>query len=324
FGRMSNNDSSDESRVSAEEVGTPTSEYSDTTENPERTDSPPIAGPASDHEEITDTPPPPLPMADSAVDSKDASTHLPLSDSGDLAPAANDSGEPVAPLPGLVFIIGAMEKLQGTREGKRPECKAALEKALGVLGPKSQGQRSQEDSWLRRSEVDTVIEALEAVCRAALSSSAAGTLVVGLDCVEKLVSFHYFDHISDLPTAASVAQRLRSNRRVVEADDDQRLMREAIVEADVLRTSAFTGIADHLVAVVAMCFQGESTADAVQLQIVKALFALISSERLHVRQSSMLATIRTTYNVFVQARSPSNQTIAQGTLTQMVHLVLSR
>ncbi|KAJ1824489.1 guanine nucleotide exchange protein for ADP-robosylation factor [Coemansia sp. RSA 2675] len=321
---MSNNDSSDESRVSAEEVGTPTSEYSDTTEHPERTDSPPIAEPASDHEEITDTPPPPLPMADSVADSKDASTHLPLPDSGDLAPAANDSGEPVAPLPGLVFIIGAMEKLQGTREGKRPECKAALEKALGVLGPKSQGQRSQEDSWLRRSEVDTVIEALEVVCRAALSSSAAGTLVVGLDCVEKLVSFHYFDHISDLPTAASVAQRLRSNRRAVEADDDQRLMREAIVEADVLRTSAFTGIADRLVAVVAMCFQGESTADAVQLQIVKALFALISSERLHVRQSSMLATIRTTYNVFVQARSPSNQTIAQGTLTQMVHLVLSR
>ncbi|KAJ2235563.1 guanine nucleotide exchange protein for ADP-robosylation factor, partial [Coemansia sp. RSA 455] len=101
-------------------------------------------------------------------------------------------------------------------------------------------------------------------------------------------------------------------------------MREAIVEAEVLRTSVFMGIADRLVGVVAMCFQGENTADAVQLQIVKALFALISSERLPVRQSSMLSTIRTAYNVFVLARSPSNQTIAQGTLTQMVHLVLSR
>ncbi|KAJ2734898.1 guanine nucleotide exchange protein for ADP-robosylation factor, partial [Coemansia sp. BCRC 34962] len=333
---MSNNDSSDESRVSAEEVDTPTSEYSDTAGQPERTKSPPIAESVADHEEITDTLPPlsSLPAADSAADHKDVSTqlppHLPPPDSGgELAPAANDNSEPVAPLPGLVFIIGAMEKLLGTREGKRQECKAALEKAFGVLGPKSQGQRSQEDSWLKRSEVDIVIEALEAVCRAALSNSATSTLVVGLDCVEKLVSFHYFDHISDLPTAASVAQRLRSNRRVAAAeaddgDDDQRLMREAIVEADVLRTSAFTGIADRLVAAVAMCFQGESTADAVQLQIVKALFALISSERLHVRQSSMLATIRTAYNVFVLAKSPSNQTIAQGTLTQMVHLVLSR
>ncbi|KAJ2824357.1 guanine nucleotide exchange protein for ADP-robosylation factor, partial [Coemansia furcata] len=189
-----------------------------------------------------------------------------------------------------------MEKLLGTREGKRRECKEALEKALGVLGPKSQGQRSQEDSWLRRSEVDSVIEALDVVCRAGLSNSATATVVVALDCVEKLVSFHYFDHISDLPTAASVAQRLRSNRpQAAEADE---LMREAIVEAEALRASAFTGIADRLVAIVAMCFLGEGTADAVQLQIVKALFALISSERLPVRQASMLTTIRTAYNVF--------------------------
>ncbi|KAJ2826062.1 guanine nucleotide exchange protein for ADP-robosylation factor, partial [Coemansia sp. 'formosensis'] len=168
----------------------------------------------------------------------------------------------------------------------------------------------------------SVIEALDVVCRAGLSNSATGTLVVALDCVEKLVSFHYFDHISDLPTAASVAQRLRSNRpQAAEADE---LMREAIVEAEALRASAFVGIADRLVAMVAACFQGEGTADAVQLQIVKALFALISSERLPVRQASMLTTIRTAYNVFVDARSPSNQTIAQGTLTQMVHLVLSR
>ncbi|KAJ2102338.1 guanine nucleotide exchange protein for ADP-robosylation factor, partial [Coemansia sp. RSA 922] len=311
-----NNESSDEQQqqqVAAEEVGTPTSEYSDTVEQSERTESPP----------------PPPPVAESAADAEndDNSTqlpsHLPLPDS----PAENDNSEPVAPLPGLVFIIGAMEKLLGTREGKRREGKEALEKALGVLGPKSQAQRSQEDSWLSRADIDCVIEALDVVCRAALSSSATATLVVGLDCVEKLVSFHYFDHISDLPTAASVAQRLRSNRRQaagVEADGEQRLMREAIVEAEVLRSSVFTGIADRLVGVVVMCFQGENTADAVQLQIVKALFALISSERLPVRQSSMLSTIRTAYNVFVLARSPSNQTIAQGTLTQMVHLVLSR
>ncbi|KAJ2869749.1 guanine nucleotide exchange protein for ADP-robosylation factor [Coemansia aciculifera] len=313
IGRMSNNDSSDELQVAAaEEVGTPTSEYSDTVEQPERTESPP----------------PPPEVVESAADpenddiSTQLSPQLPLPDS----PAENDNNEPVAPLPGLVFIIGAMEKLLGTREGKRREGKAALDKALGVLGPKSQAQRSQEDSWLSRADVDCVIEALDVVCRAALSSSATATLVVALDCVEKLVSFHYFDHISDLPTAASVAQRLRSNRRqaATEPDGDQRLMREAIVEADVLRSSVFTGIADRLVAVVAMCFQGENTADAVQLQIVKALFALISSERLPVRQSSMLTTIRTAYNVFVLARSPSNQTIAQGTLTQMVHLVLSR
>ncbi|KAJ1987157.1 guanine nucleotide exchange protein for ADP-robosylation factor, partial [Coemansia thaxteri] len=108
-------------------------------------------------------------------------------------------------------------------------------------------------------------------------------------------------------------------------EEHQRLlMRQAIAEVERVRAAAFTAIADRLVGLVVMCFQGEGTADAVQLQIVRALFALISSDRLPVRQSSMLATIRTTYNVFVLARSPGNQTIAQGTLTQMVHLVLSR
>ncbi|KAI8318834.1 Sec7-domain-containing protein, partial [Martensiomyces pterosporus] len=125
--------------------------------------------------------------------------------------------------------------------------------------------------------------------------NSAATNVVALDCIEKLVSFHYFDNVVDLPNAASQ-----------------------------LRLSYFRGIADRLVTIVSRCLMGEGTADNVQLQIVKALFALISSETLPVRQSSMLTTIRTAYNVFVLAKNPGNQTIAQGTLTQMVHLVLSR
>ncbi|KAJ1962504.1 guanine nucleotide exchange protein for ADP-robosylation factor [Dipsacomyces acuminosporus] len=162
-------------------------------------------------------------------------------------------------------------------------------------------------------------------------SSSSNTMVIALDCIEKLVSFHYFDNVVDLPNAATVAQRLRSNydsqasgKAPSDSVDEQALMREAIAEAEQLKHSYFRGIADRLVGVVSRCLQGENTADNVQLQIVKALFALISSEKLPVRQSSMLATIKTAYNVFVFAKNPGNQTIAQGTLTQMVHLVLSR
>ncbi|KAJ2891026.1 hypothetical protein IWW38_003810, partial [Coemansia aciculifera] len=203
-----------------EEVHTPTSQYSDTAEQlPEQTEQTEQTEQPEQPEE------PPLPAAVETND--DIPTQSPL----ESPAAANDNSEPVAPLPGLVFIIGAMEKLLGTREGKRREGKAALEKALGVLGPKSQVQRSQEDTWLSRADVDSVIEALDVVCRSALgSSSSTTTLVVALDCVEKLVSFHYFDHISDLPTAASVAQRLKSNRSGDDddGDDDEHLMREAI------------------------------------------------------------------------------------------------
>ncbi|KAJ2435543.1 hypothetical protein GGF42_009033, partial [Coemansia sp. RSA 2424] len=195
---MSNDNSSDEMPIPGEEeeeeVRTPNSEYSDTLERPERPESP--------------QPPLPSPVAVAAaaveaIDREEDDNDIPTQSPLPLDSAATDNSEPVAPLPGLVFIIGAMEKLLGSREGKRREGKAALEKALGVLVPKSQTQRSQEDTWLSRADVDSVIEALDVVCRSALGSSSTTTLVVALDCVEKLVSFHYFDHISDLPTAAS-------------------------------------------------------------------------------------------------------------------------
>ncbi|PIA16777.1 Sec7-domain-containing protein, partial [Coemansia reversa NRRL 1564] len=125
-----------------------------------------------------------------------------------------------------------------------------------------------------------------------LASRSSNAVAAALDCVEKLVSYGYFDNIAGLDEAK--------------------------------RNAFQQTVAERLVALVAGSFSGEGTADAVQLQIVKALFALLSSERLPVRQASMLATIRTAYNVFVLARSPSTQTIAQGTLTQMVHMVLAR
>ncbi|KAJ2805777.1 guanine nucleotide exchange protein for ADP-robosylation factor [Coemansia guatemalensis] len=190
------------------------------------------------------------------------------------------------PLPGLVFIIGAMEKLQTTREGRRGELGSAVEQVLGILRPRQQTQRQVEAGWLLQQDVETVIQALS------LASRSSNAVATALDCVEKLVSYGYFDNIAGLDEAK--------------------------------RNAFQRTVAERLVALVAGSFAGESTADAVQLQIVKALFALLSSERLPVRQAAMLATIRTAHNVFVLARSPSTQTIAQGTLTQMVHMVLAR
>ncbi|KAJ2743101.1 guanine nucleotide exchange protein for ADP-robosylation factor, partial [Coemansia sp. BCRC 34490] len=162
-----------------------------------------------------------------------------------------------------------------------------------------------------------------------VAQASALTLAVVLDCIEKLVSFHYFDNVVGLPTRETVAQRLRSNyqsstSKVARTIDESAIEREATIEAQQLYAGFFRSVADRLVGMVTRCFVGEATADQVQLQIVRALFALLSSDRLPVRQSSMLATIRTAYNVFVQTRSLANQTIAQGTLTQMVHLVLGR
>ncbi|KAJ2708023.1 guanine nucleotide exchange protein for ADP-robosylation factor, partial [Coemansia spiralis] len=188
------------------------------------------------------------------------------------------------PLPGLVFIIGAIEKLLATREARRAELRAALEAVMQVLQPRM--QYPQANIGLGPADAEIVIKALALVCE---PQSAAATAVIGLDCIEKLVSFRYF--------AAAAATE---------------------------EGNADGALGQRLVHAVAKCFTGEGTADGVQLQIVKALFALLSSDHVAVRQAAMLETIRTTYNVFVAARSPSTQAIAQGTLAQMVHLVLER
>ncbi|KAJ1947610.1 guanine nucleotide exchange protein for ADP-robosylation factor, partial [Linderina pennispora] len=223
---------------------------------------------------------------------------------------------PPTPLPGLVFIIGALEKLLATREGKRKDMKSALDKAVNILKPLNAPQAVAHG--LGKEDMETILEAMDMACS---PQHSAPTVAIALDCVEKLVSFHYFDSISGLATQESVAQRIRANRG--DQADDEQIQWEARAEAEQLRMGYFRSVADRLVTMVSRCL-GEGTADPVQLQIVKALFALISSDRLPVRQAAMLAAIRTTFNVFVLARNTGNQTISQGTLTQMVHLVLQR
>ncbi|KAJ2779722.1 guanine nucleotide exchange protein for ADP-robosylation factor [Coemansia interrupta] len=263
----------------------------------------------ADHSNVSDDAPPTPPPKHASVE--------PATTNGtrqSLEPPLSATG-----LPGLVFMTGAVDKLLATREGKRRDAKAALEKMQQVLQP-----RAHQPTWLSRDEVEVVLEAFHMLC---VAQSSAGTLVVALDCIEKLVSFHYFDNATGFPEASTVASRLRSNYAGATGDaevNEARVEREAEAEAKALRLGYLRSVADRLVAMVARCYQGEGTADTVQLQIVKALFALISSEQLPVRQSSMLSTIRTAHSVFFASRSQGNQTIAQGTLTQMVHLVLSR
>ncbi|KAJ2697942.1 guanine nucleotide exchange protein for ADP-robosylation factor [Coemansia sp. IMI 203386] len=307
-------------------------EYTDSEQHPE------ADAPQSTQQSPKDDNRPSLTLSDKqSIDNSSDSAHFESTNTGvepsgvddqnaDTASAAaadqpaDDESVPVSPassgLPGLVFITGAVEKLLNTREAKKRDAKAALEKMQQVLAPKS-----HQNTWLSREDIELVIDAFEFFCVAQSNST---TLVIALDCIEKLVSFHYFDNVTNLTTVSTVLRRIVSNSHDADNVDDQKLLREAEMEAQSIQFSYFRGIADRLVAMVARCYQGDGTSDTVQLQIVKALFALISSDRLPVRQSSMLNTIRTAYNVFVLSRNQGNQTIAQGTLTQMVRLVLSR
>jgi brefeldin A-inhibited guanine nucleotide-exchange protein len=70
----------------------------------------------------------------------------------------------------------------------------------------------------------------------------------------------------------------------------------------------------------------ENSPPQVALQVVKALMAIVLStdKGMLVHQSSLLKAVRTVYNVFLLSNDATNQVVAQGGLTQMVHHVFGR
>ncbi|SHO79354.1 Similar to S.cerevisiae protein SEC7 (Guanine nucleotide exchange factor (GEF) for ADP ribosylation factors) [Malassezia sympodialis ATCC 42132] len=84
-----------------------------------------------------------------------------------------------------------------------------------------------------------------------------------------------------------------------------------------------SALADLVVDTVCDCF-GDQMDERVSVQIVKALLACVLSTSIRVHQSSLLRAVRTVYNIYLMARTPSHQAIAQGALSQMVGHVFSR
>ncbi|KAJ0161608.1 Protein transport protein SEC7 [Colletotrichum tanaceti] len=120
-------------------------------------------------------------------------------------------------------------------------------------------------------------------------------LITGaLDCIGKLISYSYFS----LPTTVDAHQQ--------DAPADRAPLIERAIDT----------ICD--------CFQGETTAVEVQLQIVKSLLAAVLNDKIVVHGAGLLKAVRQVYNVFLLSRNTGNQQMAQGTLTQMVGTVFER
>ncbi|KAG0137586.1 hypothetical protein HOY82DRAFT_582922 [Tuber indicum] len=109
--------------------------------------------------------------------------------------------------------------------------------------------------------------------------------VTALDCIGKLISYSYF---SPPPPTAPIP------------------------------------LIERAIETICDCFQGDTTPDQVQLQIIKALLAAVLNDKTVVHGAGLLKAIRQTYNIFLLSRSSPNQMTAQGTLTQMVHTVFER
>ncbi|KAH7322932.1 Sec7 domain-containing protein [Stachybotrys elegans] len=116
-----------------------------------------------------------------------------------------------------------------------------------------------------------------------------------LDCIGKLISYSYF----------SIPNKDESTTDENGADPGPPLIELAI-----------DTICD--------CFQGETTAPEIQLQIVKSLLAAVLNDKIVVHGAGLLKAVRQVYNVFLLSRNTANQQVAQGTLTQMVGTVFER
>jgi brefeldin A-inhibited guanine nucleotide-exchange protein len=122
--------------------------------------------------------------------------------------------------------------------------------------------------------------------RLACETRSEKLMVASLDCISKLISYNFFNESTP-------------------PQHDTLPLPDLIVHTV---TSAYS----------------EATSDAVSLQIVKSLLALVLSTSIVVHHSSLLKAVRTIYNVFLLSQNSSNQLVAQGGLTQIIHHVFSR
>ncbi|KAI5457139.1 hypothetical protein BGZ63DRAFT_428558 [Mariannaea sp. PMI_226] len=118
-----------------------------------------------------------------------------------------------------------------------------------------------------------------------------------LDCIGKLISYSYFSVPSRLPESAQEG-----------ADPSE----------------PPPPLIERAIDTICNCFQGETTAPEIQLQIVKSLLAAVLHDKIVVHGAGLLKAVRQVYNVFLLSRSTANQQTAQASLAQMVDSVFKR
>jgi brefeldin A-inhibited guanine nucleotide-exchange protein len=124
--------------------------------------------------------------------------------------------------------------------------------------------------------------------RLATDAQTESVVTTALDCIGKLISYSYF-------TAPA----------------------EGEVEGAV-------SLIDQAIDTICQCFEGEGTADRVQLQIIISLLAAVLNDKVVVHGAGLLKAVRQMYNIFLHSKNTRTQQVAQGSLSQMVNTVFER
>ncbi|KAK0168082.1 hypothetical protein PV327_001920 [Microctonus hyperodae] len=198
-----------------------------------------------------------------------------------------------------MFIVRALEKILADKDVKRSHlsqlrksCESALDDLRNEIkeGPNIQGEETISNALPQPKNDSNVISAekyflpFELACQ----SKSPRIVVTALDCLQKLIAYGH----------------LTGN--VPDSTEPNKLLIVRIVET------------------ICSCFMGPQTDEGVQLQIIKALLTVMTSQHVEVHEGTVLLTIRTVYNVYLASRNLVNQTTARATLTQMINVIFAR
>ncbi|KAG7208279.1 hypothetical protein KM043_014522 [Ampulex compressa] len=198
-----------------------------------------------------------------------------------------------------MFIVRALEKILADRDVKRSHlsqlrksCESALDDLRNEIKevPVVQGEEVTSNALPQPRSDSNVISAekyflpFELACQ----SKSPRIVVTALDCLQKLIAYGH----------------LTGN--VPDSTEPNKLLIVRIVET------------------ICGCFMGPQTDEGVQLQIIKALLTVMTSQHVEVHEGTVLLTIRTVYNVYLASRNLVNQTTARATLTQMINVIFAR
>lgn len=122
----------------------------------------------------------------------------------------------------------------------------------------------------------------------ACQSKASRIVVTALDCLQKLIAYgHLTGNVPDSTTQGKL-------------------------------------LIDRIVETICVCFSGPQTDEGVQLQIIKALLTVVTSQNVEVHEGTVLLAVRTCYNIYLASKNLVNQTTARATLTQMLNVIFTR
>ncbi|XP_047737905.1 brefeldin A-inhibited guanine nucleotide-exchange protein 1 isoform X3 [Hyalella azteca] len=202
-----------------------------------------------------------------------------------------------SPASGRMFVVRALEKLQSEREIRKSHhsqlvkaVEQTLEDVKKALGSDVSISGAGSSALpLPRSDAPAFdVEKYFLPFELACQSKSPRMVVTALDCIQKLIAYgHLTGNCPD------------------QNDPNKRLI-------------------DHIVETICNCFLGPNTDKDVEIQIIKAVLTVLTSQYVSVHAGTVLVAVRTCYSIHLASRDLTNQVTAKAALTQMINIIFAR